>query len=376
VCSSDLARHRRLSGQLSPGWPLAVAAACRQGLALLAQRHSTHAELGLPWSADVVDELQKGLSLLDQVAQARQQLSVTYSDQVDQLNTAQLQREWAKAEKAIWPVSAMGMRKIRAVLDAVITGEGEPNVAGDLRALARLRGLRAEVELLELGPSTEGVWAGVKTRREFADAALRFQHVLAAARAGQPWDDAGLEAVANGRCGDRLARELARVRTLKSLDAQIAELAQLGPATGGLWSGLSTRSEVLEAALVFQTAVDAVRASGPLAGEHLRVASGECGAALAADLQVLHQRTVVEQELASFNELAAATAGLWRGLETPLDEIEQALKFQTSMVAAVANLATTPEGLAAVKAPLERLIGEGNALLQPGGPVEIGRAHV
>ena len=73
----------------------------------MAQRRAAHAELGLPWPPDVLEELQKGLALLDQIAQARQQLSVTYSDQTDQLNAVQLQREWAKAEKAIWPQSML-----------------------------------------------------------------------------------------------------------------------------------------------------------------------------------------------------------------------------------------------------------------------------
>lgn len=372
-----LTQQRALSAQLSPAWPSAVVAACRQGLALLAQRRTTHAELGLPWPQDLLDELQKGLALLDQITQARQQLSVSYSDQAYQLNAVQLQREWAKAEKAIWPMSMLGRRKIRAVLNAVVTGEGEPNVASDLRILARIHGLRAEVELLELGPITEGVWSGLKTRRELADAALKFQQILTAARADQPWDDAGLEAVANGRCGDRLAKELTRVRSLKLLDAQIAALANAGPATDGLWSGLSTNGERLEAALAFKAAIDAVRESGPLTGEHVRVVTGECGAALAADLQILLRRTAVERELASFDDLGPTTAGLWCGLKTRLDELEKALKFQASMAAVVANLATTPEGVAAVKAPLDRLIGEGNALLEPGGLVaSAGQAYM
>ena len=369
AAATSLAQHRVLSAQLSAPWPPAVVAACRQGLALLAQRRVDHAELGLPWPPDVLEELNKGLALLDQINQTRQQLSVAYSDQADQLNAVQLQRDWAKAEKAIWPMSMLGRRKVRAVLIAAATGEGEPNVASDLRALARIHGLRAEVQQLELGPGTEGVWSGLKTRREFADAALKFQQVLAAARAEQPWDDVGLEAVANGRCGDRLAKALAQVRSLKLLDAQIAALAHTGDATGGLWAGLSTRNELLEAALIFQSAVDALRESGPLAGDHLQVASGGCGATLAADLKTLHQRSVVENELARFDDLGATTAGLWCGLKTRLDELNTALKFQASMAAAVANLATTPEGVAAVKAPLDRLIGEGNALLELGGPV-------
>lgn len=369
AAATMLGQQRALSAQLSPAWPVAIITACRQGLTLLAQRRASHAELGLPWPPDVLEELQKGLALLDQIAQTRQQLSVSYSDQADQLNAVQLQREWAKAEKAIWPLSMLGKRKIKAMLSALATGEGEPKVGADLRALARIQGLRSEVERLELGPSVEGVWSGLKTRREFADAALKIQQVLAAARADQPWTDVGLEAVANGRCGDRLARELAKLRSLQALDAQIAALSHIGPATDGLWAGLATSDDRLAAALAFKVAVDAVREAGPLAGEHALVANGECGATLAADLQVLQRRAAVERDLVNFDDLGATTAGLWCGLQTRLDELDKALKFQASMAAAVANLAATPDDVTAVRVPLDRLIGEGNALLAQGGPV-------
>ena len=370
-------RHRDLSSQLAPAWPPSVVMACRQGIKLLANRRSAHADLGMPWAADVVEELEKGLALIDQIAQATKQLSVPYSEQVEQLNVTQLQREWAKAEKALWPMSWLAKRKVRSVLDAAATGETEPDVARDLRALVRIRALRAEVTALEVGPATEGVWSGLKTRREFADAALKFQHVLTAARHQHPWDDDGLDAIANGRCGERLSRELGKLRALKALDADIAALDHLGPATAGLWAGLATRCEHLDAALDFNTQRAALREAGPLTSEHLGVANGDCGAAMSADLQRLRQRGVVEQQLSGFDDLGGLTAGLWSGVKTRLDELEKALKFQASMAAAIANLAATPEDLAAVKAPLDRMIGDGNALLEPTGPIaSAGQAYI
>ena len=368
---------RDLSSQLAPAWPPSVVVACRQGIKLLANRRIAHADLGMPWAADVVEELQKGLTLLDQIAQATKQLSVPYSEHVEQLNVTQLQREWAKAEKALWPMSWLAKRKVRSVLDAAAAGETEPDVARDLRALVRIRALRSEVTALEVGPATEGVWAGLKTRREFADAALKFQHVLTAARHQHPWDDGGLDAIANGRCGERLSKELGKLRALKALDADIAALEYLGPATAALWAGLATRCEHLDAALDFNTELAALREAGLLTSEHLSIVNGECGAAMSADLQRLRQRGVVEQQLSDFDDLGSLTAGLWRGVKTRLDELEKALKFQASMSAAIANLAATPEDLAAVKAPLDRLIGEGNALLEPTGPIaSAGQAYI
>ena len=104
--------------------------------------------LGTPWAAEVVEDLQKGLALLDQIAHTTQRLSVPYSERIEQLNVTQLQRKWAKAEKALWPMSWLAKRKARSVLDAAVTGEGEPDVTQDLRSLVRIRALRSKVTAL------------------------------------------------------------------------------------------------------------------------------------------------------------------------------------------------------------------------------------
>ena len=364
-----LKQHRDISTQLAADWPPPVVTACRQGLALLTQRRTAHGALGLPWSAEVQAELQKGLELLDQITKATQQLSVTYSEQVEQLNVNQLQRDWAKAEKAIWPLSWLAKRTLRAALETAVTGEGEPDVARDLRLLVRIRALRSEVHALEIGPGPEGIWVGLRTRPELVGAALRCQQVLAAARQEQDWVDEGLDAVANGRCGERLAKDLERVRAVKALDTHIAALEPVGPATAGLWAGQATIEHLVEAGLTFNAARATVRGASSLAGEHPYVAAGDCGAAMAADWQRLRQRAVVEQQLAGFDDLTPLTAGLWSGLGTRLDELDKASKFQASMAVAIANLATTPEHVAEIKAPLDKLIGEGNALLEPAGPI-------
>jgi very-short-patch-repair endonuclease len=367
--ASLLKQHHDISAQLAADWPQPVVAACRRGLDLLTRRRAAHAELGMPWAAELRTELQKGLALLDQITKTTQQLSVTYGEQAEQLNVTQLQRDWAKAEKAFWPMSWLAKRKLRATMEGAVIGESEPDIARDLRSLVRIRALRAEVQALEIGPGAEGIWVGLKTRRDLAGAALRFQQVLSAVRQEQPWVDEGLDVVANGRCGERLAKDLERVRALKALDTELAALDHLGPATGGLWAGQVTRGPLVEAALAFNAAREAVRGAGLLAGEHQSVANGDCGAAMAADWQRLHQRAVVEQQLAGFDDLTPLTAGLWSGLGTRLDELDKASKFQASMAAAIANLAAAPEDIAAVKSPLDKLIGEGNALLEPTGPI-------
>jgi very-short-patch-repair endonuclease len=372
-----LAQHRALNAALSPPWPEAAVAASRRGLQLLQQRRETMAQLPPPWPVDVADELKKGLGLLDDIQQTTQQLSVQYGEEVEQLNMNQIQRQWAKAEKRIWPFSWLGKRKIRKQMDAVVLGEGEPDTAQDIRLWVKIRALRSEASALEIGPATEGIWSGLKTRPEFAQCALDFQRALEAARREQPWDDAGFDPVVDGRCGDRLAKALAQLRTLKALDAELKTLEFLIPATSGLWAGIKTRPDCLEAALRFIAALRDVRESGMPPGEHEAVARSDCGTVLAEDFQRLRQRAEVERQLADYGDLRETTAGLWNGLKTRTDELDQALKFQPLIAAAVANLANTPEQIEAIKTPLERLIGEGNALLAPNGPIgEAGAAYV
>jgi very-short-patch-repair endonuclease len=372
-----LAQHRALSAALSPPWPEAVVAASLRGLQLLQQRREIMAQLPLPWPADVVEELNKGLGLLDEILQTMQQLSVQYSEEVEQLSMNQIHRQWAKAEKRIWPFSWRDKGKLRKQMEAVALGEGELDAAKDIRLWAKIRALRAEASALEIGPLTEGIWSGLKTRSEFAQCALDFQQALESARRERAWEDAGFDAIADGRCGDRLAKALTQLRTLRALDAELKTLEFLSFATSGLWAGIKTRPERLQAALHFVAALSDVRESGMPQGEYEAVARGDCGPALAEDLQRLRQRAGLERQLADYDDLREITAGLWHGLKTRTDELEQALKFQTLVSTAIANLASTPEQIDAIKMPLERLIGEGNALLAPNGPIgEAGAAYV
>lgn len=372
-----LAQHRELNAALSPQWPDAVVGACRRGLQALQQRRLTFGQLNEPWAADVVDAVKKGIALLDKIVETTRQLSVRYDDQIEQLNVNLLQREWMKAEKAIWPLSWFGKRGIRKQLDALVVGEGELDAANDLRRLVRTRELRSEVVALDVSPVTDGIWTGLKTKADLVQCALQFQDALGAARREEAWADAGFELIANGHCGTVLANELVKLRTLKTLDADITALDHLRSTTLGLWDGLATQSERLEVALKFIGAVDSVRESGALVGEHEMVAQGGCGSVLAEDFQRLRKRAGIERQFDDFDDLREITVGLWNGLKTRVEEAEQVLKFQSAVSAAIPNLAKTPEQFGALKVSLEGLLGEGNALLEPSGPIaETGMAYV
>ncbi|MDQ2734564.1 MAG: DNA helicase, partial [Pseudomonadota bacterium] len=371
-----LSRHRELTASLTPGWSDSVVATCRGGMKLLEERRTEFAQLGAPWPQDVVAELKRCLGLLDKIGQTQSGLSVKYADGIEQVNVSQLQRELSKAEKAMWPMSWLGKRKVKAALDAHVAGEGQPDVAKDIRALVRIRSLRSEVEAADVGPIGDGVWRGLKTKPEVALSALEFQQALEAARNECQWKDVGFEVVAGGRCGAALQDELGRMRALRALDERIDILNSVGATTGNVWVGRRTDIGILNAALSFNAASRAVAAEGALRGEHEVVASGRCGADMQADYERLQTRESVEQELNGLDDLRQMTAGLWNALRTRVEEVQGALKFQSAIATAVSNLATTPEELSSVKTVLERLIGDGNALLEPTGQIAgYGRAY-
>ncbi len=362
-------QHRILNEGLTQPWSDATLARCKKGLAVLAEYENVRAELARPWSLDVVEELGKGLQLLDAISENYGRLSVKYGEQAEQLNVHQLQREWAQAEQSVWPLSWIRKRKVAKVLEAAITGEGQPQVDSDLARLVSIHDLKAEVNKLEIGPATEGIWMGLKTRPEFAIAALKFQAVLAAAQERNEWVDEGYDAIENGRCGPRLATDLSRARTLRSLGAEIASMAPLSSESDSLWAGHDTRPNLLGAAMQFAVAYKSVQGHGALYGQHDEVAAGDCGPSLDAVYCTLRQRDVLEEKLGSFEDLRPLTGGTWAGLDTTARSITKVNDFRNHIAAAVANLAETPETTSTLYHALQRLVVEGNAMLEASGQV-------
>ena len=363
-----VAQHRDLTAKVSPAWPEAVVARCKKALALLAERERVYVEISKPWSSDIVAELNKGLRLLDELTATESTLSVRYGEQVEQLNVHQLQRGWAEAERSVWPLSAMRKRQLVKVMQACAIGAGEADVAKDLPLLVRMRDLKTEIGNVQIGPVTEGIWNGLKTRPEFVRTALRFQEAVGQARQRAAWGDEGFEPVENGRCGSALAAELTRLRTLRELDAEIAAMQSLALDSGGRWDGHATRPHLLSAAMRFASALRDVQEAGALAGEHDEVAASECGPTLAMDYRHVRQRAIVEDKLGDFDELRSLTGGTWAGLETSDVAIERVASFHATLSTAIANLAETPDDAVVLRHALEQLIVDGNASLDSSGP--------
>jgi very-short-patch-repair endonuclease len=371
-----LAEHRELSAQMSMPWSAEQQAQLLQALDLLAQHRHVHAELGMPWPAVVSCELEQGVQWIDEIASLRAGLSVKYGAGVAQLNVTLMQREWAKAEKAIWPMSWLGKRKLRKALEAVIEGVGEPRVADDLDSLVKIKGLRESLAQLNPGAALDGLWAGEKTRPDHARAALKANAALMAARAQREYSLAGLEAVAEGSCGERWVSELKRLKTQHDLDQRIATCTPLTESSDGLWRGHETDVDVLRAAIAFEHERLRLKDRGCLQAEHSAVAEGRCGARLQQAFVRLQTRGELETRLAGLQSLQNDCAGVWFGLDSDAEEVAQALRFHSLLQAGMSGLSLSAVELEAARQALYRLLTERVHELEASEPVGIACQHV
>ena len=94
---------------------------------------------------------------------------------------------------------------------------------------------------------------------------------------------------------------------------------------------------------------------------------------VAADLERIKQLRDLERELSKLDDLGGKTSGLWNGLKTRLEEAQKAQQFQQAISEAIAALAADADTLggikSAIKSAMEKLLGDGNALLDAAGPV-------
>ncbi|MBV6782947.1 DUF3320 domain-containing protein [Xanthomonas campestris pv. trichodesmae] len=367
-------RHAELNTLLSTPWPASVITACADGLALLTEHRQTHAELGEPWPVRITVQLNQALGLLAQLSEHHAALSVPYGKTIEQLDVAQLQQMWEQAEQTFWPKSWLGKRKVTTQLSSATTGGSQPDVANDLQHWNAIRALRQRIQAIDPGQQCADVWAGLDTQQDKVSTALRWQIALAAVLEGQAWEDDGFDAIAGGQCGATLQADLQRARRLRQLDQDIAAHASLETATDGLWAGHATQFNCLRAALDFLSDWRSHAQQGAL-DPHTLVEEGACGPTLARDHQTLRQRADMEQALAALDDLRESTAGLWKGLATNLDDLEQACQLREDLAAVLARLATTPEHISACKAPLHTLLGDANALLEPGGRIALAGAR-
>lgn len=366
-----LAQHRECSARMSPAWSSETQSQLRQALDLLEQYRRTHAELGMAWPSAVSDELHRGVQKIDEITQLRETLSVKYGSSISQLNVALLQRDWFKAEKAFWPMSWLGKRKVRSTLESVIEGAAEPRIGEDLAVLVRIKGLREEVGELNPGAAVEDLWAGEKTRTDYVRSALKSNAALLAARAQRPYSLDGLTSAAEGYCGERWVAEVKRLTALVDLDRRISDCSHLAEISDGLWRGHETEVDLLHTALAFEHERLHLKDRGVLQVEYPAVAEGRCGSRLQQELAKLQERGVLESRLSDLKPVATHCAGVWSGLDTNVDAVFDVLRFHALLRAGLSGLGLPEIAIDAIRRALHRVLAERQDELNEGAVINI-----
>jgi very-short-patch-repair endonuclease len=181
-----------------------------------------------------------------------------------------------------------------------------------------------------------------------------------------------LSEIVNGKHKLDLPSDLERMVELRKIEAEISDLADLDEKTAGLWKGFGTDFPTIQEALEFQSEISKVhgKEGWPLK-DYALVRSGVCGEVLSADLERIHKLKAFVAEIEKLDHLQVKTSGLWAGLNTNTADVEKALEFQTLLSEAITQLGDTLESLSEIKSPIERLLGEGNTLLEATGTVSI-----
>ncbi|MFJ4192457.1 DUF3320 domain-containing protein [Pseudomonas sp. NPDC089534] len=360
--------HRDLTSRLSAIWSTRVGGEAKRAMDLLSQRRSTVDSLTPVWSSAVVETLQETLSRFSHIVALTEQLSVTYTDSVEALDVEGLHRDWLKAGDAIWPKSWLGKRRVTATLAAVQAAPGEADVGRDLSTWIEIRGVRKSIDELQPGVQCADIWHGSKSDPGHLSSAIALQAAVANQLAEASWHDEGFDAIEQGQLGEALKAQLSRMRAIVRLDSELTGFTELGGHTDDLWKGLATDVEVLTAALRFQAERRDIEERGRLADDHALVEEGRCGETLRNDYGLIKKRGILERELADLSDLRDAVP-LWSDLKTKVDDARQAVLFQGQVATALTKLAENPEQIAAFKAPLSALLGDGNALLEPEGSI-------
>ncbi|MEY4754868.1 MAG: hypothetical protein RJA44_2543, partial [Pseudomonadota bacterium] len=373
-----LQRLRQTESLLSPGWSAAQCDQVQDCLDRLQQLRDGLNALPAAWPAELYSAMVHGVGLLSTHVETAGQLAAQYTPEVSRLDLEQLLYRWEQASHQVWPASWMGRRRVLALLRRSIEGQRQTpsDVGAELRRLMRLRQLAAELARLEpLSSHVEPPWPDLRQPLQEARAAVTVQCVLRQARSGGSWSVVGLPALAADPAHGALAETAGRLCELHALQLELERRAAgLGALTGKLWRGLRTDLPQLRALLACQRALLAARADQPWRHADLEPAArGDCGPAAAADLQRLEQCDQIRTELALCSAgLDQASDGLWRGLASDIGQIERTLKFQGSINAAIATLATGPDAAATIRHALQQVLAPGSMLLTPTGSLATG----
>ncbi|MDR5750202.1 MULTISPECIES: DUF3320 domain-containing protein [unclassified Caballeronia] len=366
-----LERYRELLAGLSTPKSNQTLEDLRLGITQVKRDAELRAALSQPWNETLRNRLANGIELLRSRLDTVGQLSLPYNESIPTKTVAELQSDLRELKDSSWPISMMRKRSLTKKLKELAAGGSEPDIDGDIERLSKIDTLNEQIKALDdLSLPTSNAWAGLKTVLDVVRALLAFQTALVQVHARKDWEDVGLDPVSRGQCGDAARDDLQRMRELRQIEQVVRRLAPLQADTDGIWGAFQTDVGVAKAYVTFQGALAAARAESHWLDDGFsEMESGRAGAIAAADLKKMRELVTLNTRLQEYSDLSAKTSGIWSGLKTKTEGVEPALNFFESLAAALANLAGTPELLAAVKAPVALLLGDSNVLLEPSGIV-------
>lgn len=367
-----ISRHKQNKSALASPWALTVVDHVTEGGQLLRQSRQLKAELSPPWSTESRGRFIAAIGKLRERNKVISELSLKYRAELFDIDAVTLQQEWSVVEKSVWPLGWIRRRALIKKLKSYSDDEGAPNLGQDIKRLVKIHVLKNEViATAKFHTTADDIWSQLRTDLEAAEAAIEFQRWLSSAAAGDVATlEGALDLVAAGRCGQGIKTDYVRIKDLQKINARLLELAYLGEATDGVWQGYSTDLEAIETAQKLQAVVRAVVSDQPWQLESSSIIdAGGCGSIAQENVKKLREMLRLETEIHSLRPLAEKTAGLWSGLSSNTAELQEAIKFHNSMAAVLTKIATTTDLLIAIRAPIERLLGEGNLLLESSGSV-------
>lgn len=366
-----LQRLQQIESQLGPCWNDELLHHLEQAIELLLRIDMLRAQLPEAWPSELYSAMVHGVGLLSTHVETTAQLSARYTPDVSQLDLERLLLRWEVAGRKLWPVSWMGRRRVLALLRRAVQGtppRRATDVAADLRRLLRLRQLADELAQLQpLSSHVQPPLPDLQQPLADARAAVAVQTALRQARAGQDWPLAPLQSLAPDSPHGDTARQLCELHALQTELRQ--HFAALQPHVAP--AGDSTALPHLRALLAYQQALRDALAGRRWQNPALLAVLSSTGSHAATDLQRLAER---DELLAALQQpdLAKQTDGLWRGRDSDIGDIEQALRFHGSLQAAITALAPQADMAATIRHALRQVLQPGSMLLSPDGALSTG----
>lgn len=364
-------RYRLLLSELSQPCGNQALDDLRLGVSQLQRDTELRSNLSHPWNLALQERLHTAVELLRTRQDVVSQLTLAYKEGIPTKTVTELQDGLKELKQSAWPLSLLRKRSLAKKLKELATNVGEPDIDGDIERIARIDALTGQLkEFDDLSLPTSNAWSGLKTDINVARSLRAFQGALEQARERKPWEDVGLDPVGRGLCGDIARDDLQRMRELRQIDQVVARLESLSNETAGVWSGYQTDVVVAKAYLSFQAALASARSENGWVDEgFMLIEAGRAGKNAGEDLRRMREIVALYSNIQEHSDLIGKTDGLWNGLQTKLNGIEPALQFFEALSNSLASLASTPETLAQVKAPISLLLGDSNVLLEPAGAI-------